>query len=645
MFAGLKEKIRRFFLPSRSDSVPEQRRRASRKRKRDGSMDSENDDDDDVIVVASNSRKHFRAGETRVPSAGRLDNHDSWLWWALRKPMQNFFINQAVRCLSPTAIEPSPRPALPQAQPSREQTTFWPLERSRESRSSGHASRASLLSAERRDHGGPVKNHSHCDHGLPVRESLRAVQPQESPVKIPGHNTASSNESKTAFSVRNGGRYFTSTPNSCMRLQEKREYQLLLRQRCTAPYRQSNPRSRNSPSSSLNVTDTGSTEAKSKWPPSGQWSSDTTVALDMPRRDVSAFSSLFTNSASLTKRPVPLKQPTSLPQSIRSTSSKPSSVAASVIPSAPASRNSSSTTSSVRATSPELPQLPSSHFFSPVWLKDLKEKLAHIDQSSQARIFSKELIREDTKARPIPVTKEPSVKEIPVEVARKEVLPELTAEMEAAVDDALKRAPPDDVLARGFRLTVTRKDMETLAGLNWLNDEVINFYMNMLMERSRTQSTLPSVYAFNTFFYPKLRASGYSAVKRWTRRMDIFAHNLILVPIHLGMHWCLAVIDFRHNTIRYYDSMGGKNDECLKTLRDYLQEESRDKRQKELDLSNWTCEAVKDIPHQMNGSDCGMFALKYAEYITRDAKITFNQRNMPYFRRRMVYEILTNKLF
>lgn len=230
------------------------------------------------------------------------------------------------------------------------------------------------------------------------------------------------------------------------------------------------------------------------------------------------------------------------------------------------------------------------------------------------------------------------------EVAKEEVLPELSPEMEAVVEKALRPTPADEVLARGFRLLVTRKDMETLAGLNWLNDEVINFYMNLLMERGRTEPGLPSVYAFNTFFYPKLLASGHGALKRWTRKVDIFAHDLVLVPVHLGMHWCLAVIDFRHSKIQYYDSMGGSNAECLETLREYLQEESLDKRGRKMDLSGWVLEPVKDIPQQMNGSDCGMFALKYAEYITRDAKIAFDQMHMPYFRRRMVYEILTKKL-
>ena len=64
----------------------------------------------------------------------------------------------------------------------------------------------------------------------------------------------------------------------------------------------------------------------------------------------------------------------------------------------------------------------------------------------------------------------------------------------------------------------------------------------------------------------------------------------------------------------------------------------------------------------MNGSDCGMFTCKFAEYISRwvvtlgnmrsnikilhfrRAKITFSQGNMPYFRQRMIFEIVMNQL-
>ncbi|TRY54301.1 hypothetical protein DNTS_021281 [Danionella cerebrum] len=223
--------------------------------------------------------------------------------------------------------------------------------------------------------------------------------------------------------------------------------------------------------------------------------------------------------------------------------------------------------------------------------------------------------------------------------------PELTEEMQNAVNRALRGGSQDEVLSEGFRLTITRKDLQTLSHLNWLNDEVINFYMNLLVERSK-QPDLPSAYTFNTFFFPKLRSSGYSAVRRWTKKVDIFSFDIILVPVHLGVHWCLSVVDFRNKSITYFDSMGGNNDEACRTLLNYLRQENEDKKGRKLVTSEWTLKSKRpnEIPQQMNGSDCGMFTCKYAEYITKDRPITFTQKHMPYFRRRMVWEILNRKL-
>uniref|UniRef100_A0A3B3VIA4 SUMO specific peptidase 1 n=1 Tax=Poecilia latipinna TaxID=48699 RepID=A0A3B3VIA4_9TELE len=236
--------------------------------------------------------------------------------------------------------------------------------------------------------------------------------------------------------------------------------------------------------------------------------------------------------------------------------------------------------------------------------------------------------------------------EKPKSVEEKPEFPELSEEMEAEVHRALmKGGNPHEVLSEGFGLSLTRKDLQTLSNLNWLNDEVINFYMNLLVERSK-EPNRPSVNTFNTFFYPKLRSSGYSAVRRWTKKMDIFAKDILLVPVHLGMHWCLSVVDFRKKSVIYFDSMGGSNDQACQILFDYLQQESRDKKGKELDTSGWTLHSKKpsEIPQQMNGSDCGMFTCKYADYITKDKPITFTQKHMPYFRRRMVWEIMNHKL-
>ena len=50
------------------------------------------------------------------------------------------------------------------------------------------------------------------------------------------------------------------------------------------------------------------------------------------------------------------------------------------------------------------------------------------------------------------------------------------------------------------------------------------------------------------------------------------------MPIHLGMHWTLVVIDFDFKEIRYYDSMNGKNYDSLRGLSIYLKEEYNDKK-------------------------------------------------------------------
>uniref|UniRef100_A0A8B9QB72 Ubiquitin-like protease family profile domain-containing protein n=1 Tax=Apteryx owenii TaxID=8824 RepID=A0A8B9QB72_APTOW len=54
----------------------------------------------------------------------------------------------------------------------------------------------------------------------------------------------------------------------------------------------------------------------------------------------------------------------------------------------------------------------------------------------------------------------------------------------------------------------------------------INFYMNLLVERNKKER-YPALYAFSTFFYPKLISGGYKAVKRWTRGLGFSLPFLI----------------------------------------------------------------------------------------------------------------------
>lgn len=52
------------------------------------------------------------------------------------------------------------------------------------------------------------------------------------------------------------------------------------------------------------------------------------------------------------------------------------------------------------------------------------------------------------------------------------IVAELSEEGEAVVNRALEGGPADQVLVEGFKLQISRRDIITLSGLNWLNDEV-----------------------------------------------------------------------------------------------------------------------------------------------------------------------------
>jgi len=277
------------------------------------------------------------------------------------------------------------------------------------------------------------------------------------------------------------------------------------------------------------------------------------------------------------------------------------------------------------------------------WRKTLDpialERQRQIDVEERKRKEAEERKKEELER----LKKEQEEKEAEAKKQAVNEFPELTSDALQVIKRALSHGNPGEVFAKGFNAEITRGDLCTLRGSTWLNDEVVNFYFNLVKQRNE-ENNLSKVHVFNTFFYPKIIKMGHAGVKRWTRKIDVFSFDLILIPVHLGMHWCLAAIDFQNKQIAYYDSLKGNNGKCLQALSEYLQAESLDKKKVDFDFNGWTEVMPKDIPEQLNGSDCGVFMCKYAEYKSRYAEFTFTQDHIPYFRKRMVYEIISQKL-
>ncbi|KAJ3021282.1 SUMO1 sentrin specific peptidase 1 [Thoreauomyces humboldtii] len=225
--------------------------------------------------------------------------------------------------------------------------------------------------------------------------------------------------------------------------------------------------------------------------------------------------------------------------------------------------------------------------------------------------------------------------------------PRLTDDQEDLIDETLQ-GPRKQVVISCFNVDLTRESIATLSPGAWLDDEIINIYGQLIMERAHAdQENFLKVHFFNTHFYPFL-SKGFAQVKRWTRKIDIFSMDCVLIPIHLGVHWTCGIINLREKRFEFYDSLGGPGAVHIRLMRHYLEEESLNRKKVPIDLSSWTDytpnPSTGECPAQMNGYDCGVFTCFFMEYASRAAPFDYGMDQMPYFRRRIILEIMEQRL-
>ncbi|KAJ5146403.1 Peptidase C48 SUMO/Sentrin/Ubl1 [Penicillium bovifimosum] len=98
---------------------------------------------------------------------------------------------------------------------------------------------------------------------------------------------------------------------------------------------------------------------------------------------------------------------------------------------------------------------------------------------------------------------------------------------------------------------VNLEDRDRLRTDDFLNDNLIAFYMRFLqdhLERTNPEAA-KRVYFFNSYFFATLtntpkgdRGINYTGVEKWTRNVDLFSYDYIVVPINENAHWYVAII-------------------------------------------------------------------------------------------------------
>lgn len=139
-------------------------------------------------------------------------------------------------------------------------------------------------------------------------------------------------------------------------------------------------------------------------------------------------------------------------------------------------------------------------------------------------------------------------------------------------------------------------------------------------------------------------ATGFDGVTNWVKEVNIFDMKLILVPIHLGTHWCLATIDLHNHQFYYYDSMKGSNSTCLQHLKAFITKRATVMAATHHKFLEWPVIHQRNIPGQTNQFDCGIFVCMYARMLAEEIPFNFSQRDIPVIRKHIVLELLMKKL-
>ncbi|KAL2356768.1 hypothetical protein BJ546DRAFT_838343 [Cryomyces antarcticus] len=203
---------------------------------------------------------------------------------------------------------------------------------------------------------------------------------------------------------------------------------------------------------------------------------------------------------------------------------------------------------------------------------------------------------------------------------------------------------------------LTRKDLGTVLpqssadGVGWLNDEVVNGFLNAAVARGlekvgyvRGAGRVPPYHAFNTNFYNNIRDKGPESVLRWTVRAKISLKSVlqtskVFVPINDHSHWTLLVVSAQDKTIESLDSLGGSGARYIRAVRSWLRAELGEEYVQE----EWA-ELRTVSARQNNALDCGVFVCFNTLAVMRGLppETAFQAEDMPRARR-MVAAVLLN---
>ena len=212
---------------------------------------------------------------------------------------------------------------------------------------------------------------------------------------------------------------------------------------------------------------------------------------------------------------------------------------------------------------------------------------------------------------------------------------------------SLLARPSGSLIVDKFQIPIYTKTLHCLKRGEWLSDEIINFYFQLIVEKSK------NFFTWSTFFWAKLcinETYNYNGVANWAKKRGVTFHEIhkVLIPLHVDKsHWALGIVDLHAKTSLYLDPLGPHIDMPIfhKFINDYFATQLDGATHTETTHTHDLLTRIAppaSLPQQHNGSDCGVLICMYARAIvegTDIADLVVSKSDIANMRKQIAIEI------
>ena len=202
------------------------------------------------------------------------------------------------------------------------------------------------------------------------------------------------------------------------------------------------------------------------------------------------------------------------------------------------------------------------------------------------------------------------------------------------------------IIVKAFDIEITIDDLSLLNSNMKLNDNIVDFYLNLVSNNSFNSNLAMKVLPLSSFYFTRYNKAIADKKTFNFKHPNVFNFERVIIPIYFDNHWSLAVLDIELKKARFFDSLNKlssnktRKDKAKAFILALLANDLKNANRKN-DLDEWIIRAQASVPQQSNGIDCGVFTCAFAKYVNLNAKIDFDQSCMSELRAQITNEIRT----